>query len=99
MLVLVLELKQHPYFDGINWADVAERRCRPPCEPTEFSLEADDKLDIEQLKIGIAQKIDAHVAERLRRKLMIYKARCFNRNCSVLFTFLDYTFIAPQHQL
>lgn len=67
-MLLILELKRHPYFDGINWTDVAERKC-PPCRPIEFSFELDDTLDLDQFRIGTAEEIDADVAERLRSKL------------------------------
>lgn len=96
-VLLILELKRHAYFDEINWTEVAERKCRPPFKVTEFPLEMDDTLDLVQLIIGIAEEIGPDVAERLRSNLneMQWINQCF-----IYFSFqIDYTYVAPEHQL
>lgn len=40
-----LELKNHPFFDGIDWQKVAERQNDPPFEATELEIKAETPLD------------------------------------------------------
>lgn len=60
----VSELKDHPFFEGIDWAKVANRQCNAPYEPNEieinqlaplnltelFKSDVDDDDDMEELE-------------------------------------------------
>lgn len=39
-------MKNLPYFDGIDWEKVAERKNDPPFEPIQFELNVSSPLDV-----------------------------------------------------
>lgn len=63
-------MKNHPYFDGIDWDMVIRGVSDPPFEPAE--LESNEKLDYDNFKndfIGLNDELDAITVEQLRGEL------------------------------
>lgn len=62
-----LDLKNHPYFDGIDWEKVAARESEPPYEPSEFHYNLGDPVDLEtELKMQTSQELEPSVAEKFK---------------------------------
>lgn len=62
-----LELKSHPFFDGIDWEKVAERKTEPPFEPTEVNKNLGDPLDSKTLfETEIDEESEAALVEKFR---------------------------------
>lgn len=66
----VIDLKKHPYFNGIDWNQVAEKTCKPPFKPKRIEYDDEERIDlVERLNINANEKIDETILERLRSKL------------------------------
>lgn len=64
---LFLDLKDHPYFNGIDWEMVAARQSEPPYEPNEFHFELGDSVDLEaELEIQPTEELEPSVAEKFK---------------------------------
>lgn len=69
-ILLFSELKNHPYFHGIDWEQVADRKCDAPFEPIEILLDQNDHLDLfELMEIDVNYKLDAITAKRIHSEL------------------------------
>lgn len=86
----MIELKSHPYFDGIDWDKIAQRNSEPPFEPTEMEtkINYDDilvPLDLDTLmrdKKEFATENDSDVDGDLIEN-----------------SFVNYSFVGPEHQI
>lgn len=68
--VLKIELKNLPYFNGIDWDAIYGRKCQPPFEPTEFEFDERNPIDlVARLNIDVNEKLDEAVLKRLCSKL------------------------------
>lgn len=63
------ELKNHPFFNGIDWAKVAERTCDPPFAPNEMQIDEEASLDWDLLQLDVDNELEAAVADRLEGNL------------------------------
>lgn len=62
------ELKSHPFFNGIDWAKVAER-IDPPFAPSKIEINDADRMDIRTVrKMNVNNELDVAIAEELRGK-------------------------------
>lgn len=60
-------MKSHPFFNGIDWAKVAERKSESPFEPNEFQIDNEESLNIrEKHKMHLDDELDAAIAEELQ---------------------------------
>lgn len=67
------ELKQHPYFEGIDWEKVANRESDPPFEPVEFEVYGEplNKTDLfnttlDATGIALAEQYDGNLNEAIK---------------------------------
>lgn len=65
----VVDLKNHPYFDGVDWQQVAERKSDPPFEPNDIQEDQGSEQDVVKLfELGVVT-LGATVVEQFRREL------------------------------
>lgn len=63
----LIALKNHPFFDGIDWRKVNDRGYEPPFEPVETKINwANGKHITEVLDIDNDDEIDATLIDRFR---------------------------------
>lgn len=64
-----VDLKNHPFFDGINWKMVAENAFDPPYESIEIQTNLDKPIDLAALLgDGINDELDDTLHNRFRSK-------------------------------
>lgn len=63
-------MKNHRYFDGIEWERVANRECEPPFDPPTIQSYEENPRDInEALGYGLDQELDEARVEKLHGEL------------------------------
>lgn len=63
------ELKNHHYFDGIEWENVANRECEPPFAPPAIQLNEENQRDLDEvLGYGVDHELSEAVVEKFRGK-------------------------------
>lgn len=66
-MLFFVEIKNHPYFEGIDWESVAERKSKPLFDPIEIQINENDLVDLTtKLNIDVNEEIDGFILERLR---------------------------------
>lgn len=85
-----LELKNQPYFDGINWEQTTQRQNDPPFEASEITLNDEHPLNVESLFGDRADdKLDESILEKFSSKWKLYKNDEFSfHSLSFIFRFL-----------
>lgn len=69
ILFLFAEVKNHPYFNGIDWDKVAEGKGQRPYEAHPIEVDYNKTMDLsEELEMDANDELDASVLERLRSK-------------------------------
>lgn len=75
-LLFSVELKNHQYFEGVDWEKVNEKRLASPFGPINTQIRMGHILDLrKKLKINENDYIDADTAERLNGKFFDYSRR------------------------
>lgn len=60
-----LEVKNHAFFNGIDWEKVAERENDPPYAPTDLHVTQHTTLDLmAELNIDLDDEIDEYLIQR-----------------------------------
>lgn len=73
-------LKSHPYFDGIDWDQVAARKFEPPFEPMDIQIKQENPIDLmTTLQIDVDEQLGEVVLERLCSELRDSKNVCNER--------------------
>lgn len=74
-IVFFVELKNHPYFSGMDWDKVAARKSTPPFQAYEIQVnEKNPQNIVELLKIDVNDdELDENLTERFRSKLQKMK--------------------------
>lgn len=66
------ELKNHPYFNGVDWKMVAKRRSDPPYKPAKRRINLESPFDyLASLKIGTDDMLNGSIIELLRSKFIV----------------------------
>lgn len=69
-VILFLELKNHSFFDGIDWASVAQSKSIPTYQPNVLEIDYDNPIDLAlALEISDDDDIDADLVERFQSKM------------------------------
>lgn len=70
--VLLADVKNHPYFHGVDWEKVDARESEPPFEAKEIQSELGDPFDVRaHLKIFKADELEPSVAEKFQSWLIL----------------------------
>lgn len=96
------EVKNHPYFNGIDWNKVADGTIQRPYEAHSIEIDYDKPLDlVKELEMDANDTLDASVLKRLRSEFDQEFDDSMDLTCSfllLLISITDYGFVAPQHQ-
>lgn len=73
---LSTEIKNHPYFHGVDWDGVAARESEPPYEPSEYQFNLEHPIDLAtKLEIDADNELDPSVAEQFQSRLKLVLSR------------------------
>lgn len=88
------EFKKHPFFDGVDWEQVAKRASIPSYEPNDLQIDYDNAkelVELFQISEDDEENLDADLVDKFQCECLlenyIYLYQCFYFPCnSILFS-------------
>lgn len=95
-------MKNHPFFGGIDWEQVAKGEFIPSYEPNELQIDYENPKELAKLfHISADDNLDADLVERFRSKFLCFINASYTIFVYCLYLFIlfgDFSFVAPQHR-